>query len=97
MSKGSTTEAACVAAASDVHAQGWEHALEAALSVLKDIDARYEQDRAGIAESTITGQTRTCLLQELDLRHQREREPYVLTVADLHERIMEEILSRAVH
>ena len=97
MSKVPTTEAAGVATASDVHPQGWEHALEAALSMLKDIDARYERDRAGIAESAITGQTRTRLLQELDLRHQRERETYVLTLADLHELIMRETLSRMVH
>jgi hypothetical protein len=82
MSKLSAMEVPHVAA--DVHAPGWEHAFEAALAVLKEIDARYEQDRAGIEESAITGHTRTRLLQELDVRHRAEREPYVLTIADLH-------------
>jgi hypothetical protein len=97
MSKLSTTEAARVAAATDVHVLGREHALEAALSVLREIDARYTQDRTGLEDSAVTGQTRTRLLQELDLHHRGERAPYVLAVADLHEKMMRATPVRIVH
>jgi hypothetical protein len=84
MSKLSAVEVPHVAAGLDIHVLGSGHALEAALSVLKGIDARYEQDRAGIEKSAITAETKTRVLHELDLRHRRERESYLLTIADLH-------------
>lgn len=97
MSKVSATEATRVAAASDVPAPGWGRALEATLSLLRDIDARYDQDYAGIAQSSVTGETRTRLLQELDCRHRQQREPYVLAAADLHEKILRDTVLRVVH
>jgi hypothetical protein len=97
MAKLSTTDLPRSLAPADIHAEGWEHALEAALSVLRGIDARYEQDRARIEKLGERGQARTRRLLELDLRHRKDREPYVLHLAEIHQRVMDMRLWQPIH
>jgi len=97
MSKLPTTGLPHSVGSSDIHAGSWEHAIEAAISALRDIDARYERDRARVEKLANCAQTRTRLLDELKRRHRKDREPYVLHLADVHQRRMTVALTRLVH
>jgi hypothetical protein len=80
-----------------VHAETWEKALQAALSVLKDLDSRYNHDRARIESLTAKGGTSRRLLERLESRHRKDREPYVLQVAEIYQRMTFNSLFRTLH
>jgi hypothetical protein len=80
-----------------VHDESWEKVLQAALSVLKDIDSRYSRDRARIESLTSKGGNKRRLLERLEIRHRKDREPYVLQVADIYQRMTFNSLFRTVH
>jgi hypothetical protein len=81
----------------DLRVRGLQHSLEAELSVLKEIDARYDQERIKVENWTGSGDAKARLLEQLARRHRKDREPHVLQLADLHERIMAVTLYRTVH
>ena len=80
-----------------VHAESWEHALQAALSALKDIDSRYAKDRARIDSLAEGVGRKRPLLDRLEIRHRKDREPYVLQLADIYQRMTFSSLFRTVH
>jgi hypothetical protein len=68
-------------------AHGWEHSLRAALAVLREIDARYARDRARLEASVGAAPIKRQWLAQLEAKCRKEREPLVLRLADLHQRI----------
>jgi hypothetical protein len=97
MSKYSAVEPQSPIIPGEVHAQTWERSLGAALVVLRQIDARYAQDRVRLEASTGDPQGKRRWLEQLEARCRQEREPYVLHVADVHQRMTFASLFRTVH
>ncbi len=71
----------------DVGAQNWEHSLHAALDVLREIDTRYARDRARLEASVGVTPIKRHWLAQLEAQCRKEREPLVLRVADIHQRM----------
>ena len=59
--------------------------IQSALAVLSDIEARYESDRESLESWSGPEAIRKRLLDLLDARHKREREPLVQRLAELHQ------------
>lgn len=59
--------------------------IQSALAVLSDIEARYESDRESLESWSGPEAVRKRLLDLLDARHRREREPLVQRLAELHQ------------
>jgi hypothetical protein len=66
---------------------GWEHSLQAALAVLREIDARYARDRARLEASVRVAPIKRHWLGQLEAQSRKEREPLVLRLADIHQRM----------
>lgn len=62
--------------------------IQETLAALADIDCRYESDRARLQEWTGSERLRRAFLERLDEQHERDRRPYALRLADLHQRMM---------
>src|SRR5918993_3521779 len=97
MSKLSAVEPQSPVLPGEVHAQIWERNLGAALVILRQIDARYAQARARLDASPGDAQGKRRWLEQLEARCRQEREPYVLHVADVHQRMTFASLFRTVH
>ena len=59
--------------------------IQSALAVLSDIEARYESDRESLESWSGPEAIRKRLLDLLEARHKREREPLVQRLAELHQ------------
>src|SRR5215217_2263465 len=79
------------------HGHGWEHSLHAALAVLREIDARYARDRARLEASVGVLPIKRHRLTQLDVQCRKEREPIVLRLADIHQRMTPTSFLRTVH
>jgi hypothetical protein len=77
-------------------AHGWEHSLHAAV-VLREIDACYARDRAGLQASVGVAPIKRHWLAQLEAKCRREREPLVLRLADMHHRITSASFLQTVH
>jgi len=78
-------------------APGWEHSLQAALAVLREIDARYARDRAWLEASVGVAPIKRHWLAQLEAKCRKEREPLVLRLADMHQRMTSASFLRTVH
>jgi hypothetical protein len=78
-------------------AHGWEHSLQAALAVLREIDARYARDRARLEASVGVAPIKRHWLEQLEARCNKEREPLVLRLADIHQQMTFASFLRTVH
>jgi hypothetical protein len=61
--------------------------IRTALAALSDIEARYESDYEGLKGWSGPEAARERLLDLLEARHLREREPLVQHLAELHQRL----------
>jgi hypothetical protein len=71
--------------------------IQTALAALSDIEARYDSDREGLNGWSGPEAARERLLNRLDVRHQREREPLVRRLAELHQRLTFAAMFRNLH
>jgi hypothetical protein len=78
-------------------AHGWEHSLQAALAVLREIDTRYARDRARLESSVGVAPIKRHWLAQLEAKCRKEREPIVLRLADMHQRMTSASFLRTVH
>jgi hypothetical protein len=62
-------------------------AIHDELIVLRGIDAYYAKLRDSLNDWTDVEAVRDHILQTIDERHRRDREPHVLRVAELHEQV----------
>jgi hypothetical protein len=97
MSKHSEPEPQSAVVARDGCAQSWEHRLNAALAVLREIDARHARDRAQLEASVGVAPIKRHWLAQLEAQCRKEREPLVLRLADIHQRMTSAYLSPTVH
>jgi len=69
-----------------------EPALQDTLAILADIDAHYDGERERLDAADVADKER--LAAELEERHRQEREPYVLHLAELYQRMMSATMYR---
>jgi hypothetical protein len=65
--------------------------------MLADVDRTYQQRRDAIKKSATPIVQKKHLRAEVDRLYRRDREPYVLTLTDLHYRRMREALFKTMH
>jgi hypothetical protein len=71
--------------------------IKSALAVLSDIEARYDSDREGLKGWSGPEAARERLLNLLEARHRREREPLVQQLAELHQSLTLASMFRSLH
>jgi hypothetical protein len=62
--------------------------MQAELAALADIEAGYEQRRYNLENWTGSQKMKERIVREVEARHKRDREPHVLRLGQLYERIM---------
>jgi chromosome segregation ATPase len=97
MSKFSIVEPQSTVAAGKVNLHNWQHVLDAAIAVLREIDARYAHHRVRLEASAEDAQRKRRWLAQLEARRRKEREPYVSHVADIHQQRTFESMFRTMH
>ena len=63
-------------------------AMQAELSILAAIDADYDEKRYRLKNWAGPQKTKDRLVQQIEVCHKRDREPHVLRLGQLHERVM---------
>ncbi len=81
----------------EIDPSGLSPEIRTALAALSDIDARYESDREGLKGWSGPESARQRLLNLLEARHQREREPLVQHLAELHQNLTFASMFRSLH
>jgi hypothetical protein len=71
-----------------------EFAIQEELSVLGSIEARYTDELARLEQSNTSGSAKERLHQQLEFRRKSAREPHVLKLAELRQRLLAETLWR---
>jgi hypothetical protein len=74
-----------------------EAAMQETLATLADVDLAYEQHRKMLDGWSGSKTQRERLRAESDVLHKKEREPLVMRLADLHDRISRLTLLRTLH
>jgi septal ring factor EnvC (AmiA/AmiB activator) len=64
------------------------HQLQATLSALADIEARYEAEREHLEARMASATDQSQSVADLDSRRETDRQPYVQLLAELHHRMM---------
>jgi hypothetical protein len=72
-------------------------ALQAELSMLSAIDAGYAEKRQRLETWASPQEIKERLAREVEVCHKRDREPHVLRLGELHERIMNLTMFRGLH
>jgi hypothetical protein len=94
-----STEALRAAAPTDtpIYPDDLEAAIQETLAMLADVDLEHEQRCEMLDRWSGSETQKERLRRELDTLHQRDREPMVLRLADLHYRMMRVTMFRTVH
>ena len=71
-----------------------EPAIQDELAVLASIETRYSDELARLEQSGSPSSAKEHLRQQLAFRRNSAREPHVLRLADLHQRMLESTLWR---
>ena len=71
-----------------------ESAIEEELSVLGSIEARYTDELARLEQSDTSGSAKERLRQQLAWRRKSAREPHVLKLTELRQRLLAETIWR---
>jgi hypothetical protein len=71
-----------------------ESAIEEELSVLGSIEARYTDELARLEQSDTSGSGKERLRQQLEWRRKSAREPHVLKLTELRQRLLAETIWR---
>ena len=74
-----------------------EEAMQDTLSSLADVDLIHELRRKMLDNWSVSEPQTERLLEEAEVVYQCERQPLILRLADLHERMMSVTLFRALH
>ena len=82
---------------SPVYPEDIETAIQEALSALADLDRTYEKRREAIKKSFVSIVQKRLLRADVDSLHRKDRESYVLRLADLHYRRMRASLFKTFH
>jgi hypothetical protein len=90
----SASKTSRVAETAPVYPDDVEPAVQDALSVLANIDAHYEGERERLDHWSGPETVKERLSSALAEAHQREREPHVKRLAELHQRWMSALLYR---
>ena len=72
-------------------------ALQAELAALADINVHYEQRRHQPENWAGSQNVKERIVQEMEVRHKRDREPHVLRLGQLYERIMALTMFKGLH
>jgi hypothetical protein len=83
--------------AATIHIDELEAKLQETLAVLDDVEHAYAERRARIDSWHGTERVKARVLAELEKLHQKDREPLVLRLADLHYRLTRATMFRTVH
>jgi hypothetical protein len=82
---------------SPVYPEDLETAIQETLTALAELDRTYEKRRAAIKKSLASIVQKRLLRAEVESLHRKDREPYVLRLADLHYRRMRASLFKTFH
>jgi len=74
-----------------------EEAMQDTLSNLADVDLIYELRRKMLDTCSVSEAQTERLLEEAEVVYQCERQPLILRLADLHQRMMSVTLFRTIH
>jgi hypothetical protein len=74
-----------------------EDALQTTLTTLADVELAYEKHRKMLDRWSGSTEQKTRLRAELEALYQRDRQPLVMRLADLHERIRRVTQFRTLH
>ena len=74
-----------------------EEAMQDTLSSLADVDLIYDLGRKMLDNWLVSEPQTERLLEEAKVVYQCERQPLIMRLADLHERMMSVTLFRAIH
>jgi hypothetical protein len=85
------------AARVEIDLSGLSPEIRNTLAALSDIEARYEGDREGLKGWSGPEAARERLLNLLEARHRREREPLVQQLAELHQSLTFASMFRNLH
>jgi hypothetical protein len=83
--------------ATTVHADELQARIEETLAMLSHVEHAYAQRRMTIDKWTGSERQKERLHAELEKLHQRDREPLILCLADLHYRLTRVTMFRTVH
>jgi hypothetical protein len=83
--------------ASPVYSEDVEAAIQDTLALLAEVDRGYELRREAIKKSSFSVVQKRRLRTEVGSLHRKDREPYVLRLADLHYRMVRASLFRTFH
>jgi hypothetical protein len=72
-------------------------ALQITIAILTDVDRAYRRRRVAIDHSAMSQVGRMRLLDEVDDLQRRDREPWILTLADLYAEISRMTFPRMLH
>jgi hypothetical protein len=81
----------------EIDLSGLSPEIRTTLAALSDMEARYESDREGLKGWSGPEAARERLLNRLEARHQREREPLVQQLAELHQSLTFAAMFRNLH
>ncbi len=81
----------------EIDLRGLSLEIRTALAALSDIEARYESDREVLKGWSGPEAARQRLLDLLEARHRREREPLVQQLAELHRSETFALMFRSLH
>ena len=87
MSKLSCVASSHPAAKSRTYPEDLGPLIQDELARLADVEARFEADLQRVSERAKSDRVRNRALRLLELRHRKEREPRVLRLAELHQRM----------
>ena len=82
---------------SPVYPEDIETAIQGTLTALAELDRTYEKRREAIKKSFVSVVQKRLLRANVDSLHRKERESYVLRLADLHYRRMRASLFKTFH
>src|SRR5215204_91485 len=83
--------------ASDDDANPIQLAMNEALKQLVDLDGHHANELAALSKLGVDQSVREVALKQLEHLHQKRRGPYVLRLAELHQRLRFGALFRQVH
>jgi hypothetical protein len=79
------------------YSDGLEEAIQDTLARLADIETAYELMKERLDRWTGAAPAKERLAAQLERRHQRDREPCVQKLAELHHRLMSVTMFRTLH
>jgi hypothetical protein len=83
--------------AANVYPDELQSEIQCALATLADVEVFYEKRRDRVDRSPVPQSVKTQLWEQLERRRQRDREPLVQHLAELHQRLMSATMFRTLH